>query len=310
MSHDHSHDHGPGGHSHGVGVETEPRWLAVALAINLVFMFGEVVAGILANSLALLSDAAHLLSDVAAIGLALFAIRLAKRPPSGRFTFGFKRGEILSAQINGAALVALAAVIALESVRRMIDPPDVEGGFVIVTGLVGAVANGAAAWALSRANRESLNVEGAFLHNLYDLYSSLAAAAAGVLVVTASFNEADGIAALTVAALMAVGGVRLLVQSGRVLMEGTPEGMDADEIGHALASHPGVIEVHDLHVWEVTSGFPALAAHVVVEPNSDCHAKRRELDKLLQDRFHITHTTLQVDHASRGGLLAIETRPD
>lgn len=306
MSHDHSH----GGHAHGVGAQTEPRWLVIALAINVAFFFGEVVAGILANSLALLSDAAHMLSDVGAIALALFAIRLAKRPPSGRFTFGFKRSEILSAQINGAALVALAAVIALESVRRIIDPPDVEGAFVIVTGLVGALANGAAAWALSRANRESMNVEGAFLHNLYDLYSSLAAAAAGALVLFASFNEADGIAALTVAALMAVGGVRLLAQSGRVLMEGTPQGMDAYEIGAALAAQPGVVEVHDLHVWEVTSGFPALAAHVVVEPDSDCHAKRRELDRLLHDRFEITHTTLQVDHASRGGLLAIEPRPD
>ena len=202
--------------------------------------------------------------------------------------------------------MALAAVIGLEAVRRIIEPPDVEGAFVIVTGLVGAVANGAAAWALARANRTSLNVEGAFLHNLYDLFSSLAAAAAGAAVVLVSFQEADGIAALTVAVLMTVGGVRLLRDSGRVLMEGTPVGMDAGEIGRALAAEPGVVEVHDLHVWEVTSGFPALAAHVVVEPDTDCHGARRALDRLLHDRFAIAHTTLQVDHATRGGLLEIE----
>lgn len=293
-----------------MGSATEPRWLVLALAINLAFFVAEVVAGILANSLALLSDAAHMLSDVAAIALALGAVALAKRPPSGRFTFGFKRSEILSAQINGVALVVLAAVIGVEAVRRIFDPPDVEGVFVVVTGLTGAAANGAAAWALSRANRESLNVEGAFLHNLYDLFSSLAAAAAGTLVLVGSFNEADGIAALTVAALMTIGGVRLLRDSGRVLMEGTPVGIDADEVGRALAAEPGVVEVHDLHVWEVTSGFPALAAHVVVDPGSDCHAKRRELDRLLHDRFEITHTTLQVDHATRGGLLEIERRPE
>jgi len=294
------------GHSHGVGTQTQQRWLVIALAINVAFLCAEVVAGILANSLALLSDAAHMLTDVAAIALALAAVALADRPPTGRFTFGLKRSEILSAQINGVALVALATVIGFEAIRRILEPPDVDGAFVVVTGLVGAVANGGAAWALARANRQSLNVEGAFLHNLYDLYSSLAAAAAGAAVLLWSFDQADGIAALTVAALMVVGGIRLLIDSGRVLMEGTPSGMDADQIGNALAGADGVVEVHDLHVWEVTSGFPALAAHVIVEPDADCHAKRRELDELLHDRFEIAHTTLQVDHATRGGLLNIE----
>lgn len=297
------------GHEHGVSREAEPRWLVVALVINLAFMAGEVVVGLIANSVALISDAAHMLTDAGAIGLALAAVRLAQRPASGRFTFGLKRGEILSAQLNGASLLVLAAVIGYASVGRLFSPPEVDGSFVIAAGLVGAGANGAAAWALARANRESLNVEGAFLHNLYDLFSSLAAALAGAVIVATGFNEADAIAALVVCALMVRAGWGLLRDSGRILLEGTPKGMDADEIGSALARQPGIVEVHDLHVWEVTSGFPALASHVLVEPGDDCHARRRELEQLLRDRFGIEHTTLQVDHRPDQRPLRIELTP-
>jgi cobalt-zinc-cadmium efflux system protein len=278
----------------------------VALAINVVLMVIEVVVGLLANSLALLSDAGHLLTDVGAIGLALFAVRLASRPPSGGFTFGLRRSEILSAQINGVTLLLLAGFIAFEAVGRMGSPPDVAGGSLIVVGLLGAAGNGAAAWALSRANRESLNVEGAYLHNLADLYSSLAAAAAGGVILATGFDEADGIAALTVAALMVYGGWGLLRDSGRVLLEAAPRGMDPAEVGRAMAAHPGIEQVHDLHVWEVTSGFPALSAHVLVASGADCHGKRREIQQLLRDRFEVEHTTLQVDHAPRSGPLEID----
>jgi cobalt-zinc-cadmium efflux system protein len=284
------------GHSHGVSEASEPRWLWVALAINLGFMAVEVVVGLLANSVALLSDAAHMLTDAAAIGLALVAVGLARRPASGSFTFGLKRSEILSAQLNGASLLLLAGIVGFESVRRVFDPPDVDGGFVIAVGLAGAVANGAAAVALARANRESLNVEGAFRHNLADLWSSIAAAGAGVVIVTTGFNQADGLAALAVCALMIYGGWGLLRDSGRVLLEGAPKGMDAEEVGNAMAAHPGVSEVHDLHLWEVTSGFPALSAHVLVPAGDDCHARRRELRDLLHERFGIDHATLQVEH--------------
>ena len=297
------------GHAHGVSREAKPGWLVVALAVNLVFMAGEVVVGLIANSVALISDAAHMLTDAGAIALALAAVRLAQRPPSGRYTFGFKRGEILSAQLNGASLLVLAAVIGWESIGRLFSPSEVEGSFVIVVGLVGAGANGVAAWALARANRASLNVEGAFLHNLYDLFSSLAAAVAGVVIVVAGFNEADPIAALVVCVLMVRAGWGLLRDSARVLMEGTPKGMDAEEIGQALAGHPGIREVHDLHVWEVTSGFPALAAHVLVPPGDDCHARRRELERLLAERFGIEHTTLQVDHMGDERPLQIAPAP-
>ncbi len=266
----------------------------------------EVVAGIAADSLALLSDAAHMLTDAAAIGLALVAARLAARPAAGRFTFGFGRAEILSAQLNGAALLALAGVIAWEAGQRIVDPPDVEGAIVIVVGLVGAVANVAAAWALSRAERRSLNVDGAMAHVITDLYASLAAAASGVLVLTTGVREFDGIAAIVVAALMVASGWRLLRDASAVLLEAAPEGVDPQLVGMAMASHPGVVEVHDLHVWEVTSGFPAVAAHVTVAPDDDCHGRRRELQAVLRERFDIRHTTLQIDHAAAPQILRLE----
>jgi cobalt-zinc-cadmium efflux system protein len=273
-------------------------------------MLVEVVGGLLASSLALLSDAAHMLTDAGAIGLALVATRLAARPAGGRFTFGFGRAEILSAQVNGAALLVLAGVIAIEAIRRMFDPPAVDGAFVVVVGLVGAVVNVAAAYALGRAERRSLNIEGARQHVLTDLYASLAAAAAGAVVLLASFDRADGIAALFVSALMLRSGWGLLRESGRVLLEAAPRGMDPQAIGEAMAREPGVVEVHDLHVWEVTSGFPALAAHVVVKPGDDCHAMRRRLQRVLEERFAIDHVTLQVDHATEvGRLLEIEREP-
>ena len=301
MAHDDHH-----GHSHAVSPAADRRWLGVALAIVLAFMVVEIVAGILADSLALLSDAAHMLTDAGAIALALVAARLAARPPKGVYTFGLGRAEILSAQVNGAALLVLAGVIAWEAGQRLVDPPDVEGVIVVVVGLTGAAANVAAAWALSRAERRSLNVEGARAHVLTDLYASLAAAASGVLVLTTGLGVFDGIAALVVAALMVSSGWRLLRDASRVLLEAAPQGIDPDQVGMALAAHPGVVEVHDLHVWEVTSGFPAVAAHVIVAPDDDCHARRRELQRLVGERFAIEHTTLQVDHASAPQILEIE----
>jgi cobalt-zinc-cadmium efflux system protein len=296
------HDHG---HTH---VHTDDaRRLSAALALILGLMAAEVLAGILASSLALLSDAAHMLTDAGAIALALVAARLAARPAAGRFTFGLGRAEILSAQVNGAALLVLAGVIAIEAIRRLVEPPDVDGAFVVVVGLVGAAVNVAAAWALGRAERRSLNVEGARQHVLTDLYASLGAALAGAVVLLTGFDRADGIAALFVALLMLRSGWALLRDSANVLLEGAPKGMDPDAIGRAMAAEPGVVEVHDLHVWEVTSGFPALAAHVLVKPGDDCHAARRRLQGVLGDRFGIGHVTLQVDHAPEAGrLLEIE----
>ena len=303
MAHDHAHHH------HGVSPAADRRWLIVALAVIVCFMAVEVAAGVVADSLALLSDAAHMLTDAAAVAVAVYAARLATRPAGGRFTFGLGRAEILSAQGNGATLLVLAGVIAVESVRRLWSPPDVDGALVLVVGLVGACANISAAAALGRAERRSLNVEGARAHVLTDLYASLGAAAAGAVVMLTGFDRADAIASLAVAALMLRSGWLLLRASGRVLLEGAPEGIDPQAVGRALAAQPGVVEVHDLHVWEVTSGFPALAAHVLVQPGDDCHGVRRQLQAMVAERFDIAHVTLQVDHAPAGDrLLDIEPR--
>ena len=300
-----AHGHGHH-HHHRVAADADRGPLRAALVLILAFMVVEIVAGILAGSLALLSDAAHMLTDAGALALALFAAGLAARPPTGRFTFGFGRAEILSAQLNGAVLLVLAGVIALEAVQRLSDPPDVEGLPVVLVGLAGAGVNVAAAWQLARAERRSLNVQGARAHILTDLYASLAAAAAGAAILLTGFREADGIAALVVAALMLASGWTLLRDAARVLLEGSPAGVSTEEVGTALARHPGIKEIHDLHVWEVTAGFPALAAHVLVAPGDDCHGLRRELEDLLEARFGIHHTTLQVEHESPDELLDIE----
>ncbi|MGI8781784.1 MAG: cation diffusion facilitator family transporter [Solirubrobacteraceae bacterium] len=303
-AHAHPQSHGHA-HTHAPAPDADRRWLSVALGLIGAFMAVEVVAGVLADSLALLSDAAHMLTDAGSLGLALVAARLAARPPGGRFTFGLGRAEILSAQVNGASLLVLAGVIAWEAVQRLGDPPAVDGAIVLVVGLAGAGVNVGAAWALSRAERRSLNVEGARAHVLADLYASLGAALAGLLVLTAGFERADVVVALLVAALMVRSAFSLLRQATRVLLEAAPPGVDPDAIGHALAAHPGVREVHDLHVWQVTSGFAALSAHVLVPPGEDCHARRAELERLLAERFGLEHTTLQVEHESGGALLDI-----
>lgn len=289
------------GHHHHVHTDAARR-LTVALVLILGFMAVEVAAGILASSLALLSDAAHMLTDAGAIGLALFAARLARRPARGGFTFGFRRAEILSAQLNGAALVALAVVIVWEGVRRLVNPPEVEGLLVLIVAVVGIAVNVAATLVLAGAERRSLNVEGAFQHVLTDLFAFVATAIAGAVVLITGFSRADGIAALLVAALMLRSGYGLLRDSGRVLLEAAPRDLDPEEIGTLLAAQNHVVEVHDLHVWEVTSGFPAISAHVTVRAGCDTQAHRRQLADLLTERFAISHSTLQVETRHEGPL--------
>ncbi|NUR46842.1 MAG: cation transporter [Hamadaea sp.] len=291
-----------------MSADADRRWLSVALALIGGFMAVEVVIGVIAQSLALISDAAHMLTDAASIVLALIAIRLAARPARGRYTYGLKRAEILSAQANGLSLVLLAGWLGYESVRRLLDPPEVHGWLVVSTALTGVAVNIAAAWAISKANRTSLNVEGAFQHILNDLYAFVATAIAGLIMVFTGFDRADGIATLVVVALMLKAGLGLLRDSGRVLLEAAPAGLQPEAIGDQLAGVPGVVEVHDLHVWAITSGQPALSAHVLVDPGRDCHAVRGQLENLLHEH-QISHTTLQVDHAT-GDLLTIGRQPD
>jgi cobalt-zinc-cadmium efflux system protein len=291
MAHDHAHGHG---HGHGHVREADGRALKWALTLIVGFMVAEVVAAVLSSSLALLSDAAHMLTDAAALALSLAVTRLASRPAAGAMTYGLGRAEILSAQANGITLLVLALVIVYDAIRRLASPPAVEGYTVIA----GVIVNLLAVRILAGGSGErSMNVEGSYRHILTDLYGFIATAVAGVVIVTTGFRRADPIASLIVSALMLHAAYGLLKASGRVFMEAAPAGLDPEEIGRVLAAEPGVVEVHDLHVWEVTSGFPALSAHVLVRAGSDCHALRRQLQQLVEQRFDVRHTTLQVDHA-------------
>jgi cobalt-zinc-cadmium efflux system protein len=284
-------------HAHTPSADADRRWLGAALALITAFMAAEVVVGIAANSLALLSDAAHMLTDAVAIALALIALRLARRPPGGGYTYGLKRAEILSAQANGITLLLLAVWLAYEAVDRMLHPGEVAGLPVVITAVVGIAVNLVVAGFIRRADRSSLNVRGAYLHILTDLAAFIATAIAGVVILTTGFRQADAIASLVVVALMAKAGVSLVRDSGRVLLEAAPAGLDPGEIGGRMAALDGVVEVHDLHVWEITSGSPALSAHILVTPARDCHSLRHELEAMLREHYNLTHTTLQLDHA-------------
>jgi cobalt-zinc-cadmium efflux system protein len=275
------------------------------LAVLLVFLIGEVVVALRAESLALLSDAGHLLSDVAALAAALWAMRLGMRPASGAWTFGWKRAEILSAAGNGVMLLVVAGLVTAEAVRRLITPSDVAGLPVVITAVVGVAVNVVVGFLLARAGRESLNVEGAFQHIVTDLYGFLGTAIAGVVVITTGFNRADPIASLVVVVLMVQAAWGLLRASGRVLLEAAPENIALDLVRDHLLTTPHVRDVHDLHVWTVSSSLPAVSAHVVVDDEcfSRANAPRLldELQACLVGHFDVEHSTLQLEPASHAG---------
>jgi cobalt-zinc-cadmium efflux system protein len=299
VTHSHHHD------AHG---NADARRLGAALGLIVLLMAAEIVAGVLAHSLALLADAAHMLTDAGALLLGLVVMRLVRRPAAGNLTFGLKRSEILSAQANGATLLVLAALIVYEAIHRLVTPPQPAGTVVLVVALAGIAVNLAATRLVAGADRESMNVRGAYLHLLTDLLAFVATAIAGLVILTTGFARADAIASLLVAAIMLRAAYGLLRDSGRVLLEAAPAGLDVAEIRDAITQHPNVQSVHDLHVWQVSSGFPALSAHVLVRPGDDCHAVRRALEQMLDERFAIDHTTLQVDHRREERLLSIGRR--
>ena len=297
MSHDHAgHDHGAAGHTHGVSADADGRYLTFAFLLIVGFMAFEVVAGILAHSLALLSDAAHMLTDAGALALSLVVLRYVRRSGGEALTYGRRRAEVLSGQANGAVLLVLGVILMYESIARLIRPPDVAGLAVTVVAAAGVVVNLLAAWVLAKADRRSLNIEGSFQHILTDLYAFIGTLIAGIVIVITGFDRADAIASLVVAVLMCRSGIDLQRQAIRVLLEGAPSGMLPKEVGLAMARGEDVKEVHDLHIWELAPGLPILTAHVLVAPDADCHAVRRALEQMLNERFKIVHTTLQVDH--------------
>lgn len=293
------------GHDHTR--EGSRRALVLALGITAAFTVVEVVGGLLTGSLALLADAVHMLSDNVALALALFAVWLAGRPATPARTYGYKRAEVLAALANGVALVALSIWIFYEAFRRLADPPDVLGGWMLGLGIVGVGVNVAAAVILSRARRGSLNVEAAFRHVLADLLGSFGVVVAATTILATGWLEADPLVSILIGLLVLASSWSILRDSTTILLEAAPSGIDTRAVGERLARAPGVVEVHDLHIWTITSGFPALSAHVLVGRGEDCHARRLELAGLLGDDFGIEHTTLQVDHVSdRGGLVELE----
>jgi cobalt-zinc-cadmium efflux system protein len=296
MPHAHEHTHR----------SANRRALTVALALTSGFMVAEVVGGLLTGSLALLADAGHMLSDAFSLALALFAVWLAGRPATPQRSFGYQRAEILAALANGLSLVAISVWIFVEAYRRLDDPPEVLAGWLLVIALVGLVVNVAAALVLRRGQGESLNVSAAMRHVLADLAGSVGVLVAALVILITGWRYADPLVSVLIGLLVLASAWPVLRDSIRILLEASPRGIDPDEVGRSMASLPGVKEVHDLHVWTITSGFPALSAHVLVGRGDDCHARRRDLEALLHDRFGIEHTTLQVDHEHDVELIELE----
>jgi len=292
-------------HAHVHDRAESRRALAIALALTAAYTVVEVVGGVYTGSLALLADAVHMLSDNLALALALAAAWLAGRPATPGRSYGYKRAEVLAALANGVLLVALSIWIFVAAIQRLADPPDVLGGWMLVIAVVGIAVNIAAGAVLYRSRAGSINVDAAFRHVLADLLGSFGVLAAAVVILTTGWLLADPIVGILIGILVLGSAWTILRDSSEILLEATPRGMDASEIGGRLAGAPGVVEVHDLHVWTITSGFTALSAHVLVRPGEDCHGRRRELERLLHDEFGIEHTTLQVDHAAEGGLVEI-----
>jgi cobalt-zinc-cadmium efflux system protein len=282
--------------------------MAVALTINLALVVAGVVGAIVFDSVALLADAGHVLSDAAAIGIGLFAAAIAARPARGRRTFGFGRTEILAALVNGVLLVAIAVLVFVEAIARLSDPPDVEGAGVLAIGVLGLAGNVAASVVLASGDRRDINLEAVLRHSAADALGSLGVVVAGAVVLATGWLYADPIAGLAIGVLILAGSWRLVREPVEVLLEAAPAGVDVDEIGRAMVAVPGVREVHDLHVWTVTSGFPALAAHVRTDPHEgDVDEVRRRVESVLHERFDIHHTTLQMTVEP---LLALETQRD
>ena len=269
----------------------------------------EAVGGVLTGSLAVLADAGHLLSDVGAIGLALFAAALAARPAGGRMTFGYQRSEILAALVNGLLLVGVAVAVGVAAIGRLGDPPAIDGLGVLALGVLGLVGNVAATVVLARGERDDINLEGVLRHSAADALGSLGVVLAGGFVLLGGSPVVDPLVGLAIAVLILLSSWRLIAEPVGVLMEAAPVGVDVEEAGAAICAEEGVRSVHDLHIWTVTSGFGALAAHVVVAPGCDRDLVRRRIELLLRERFGIDHTTLQMEEQASDALLSVENAP-
>ena len=284
----HSHDH--------AARHANRRKLAAALALTGAFTIAEVVGGLLTGSLALLADAGHMLSDTLSLTVALWAAWLAGRPATPARTFGYRRAEILAALFNGVTLVAIAIWIFIEAAGRFSDPPDVPGGWLLAIAVLGLLVNAAGFRILHGGAEPNLNVRAAARHVFADMLGSIGVIVAALIILTTGWALADPLVSVAIGALVLFSSYGVLSESVQVLLEGSPRDMDVTEVGAAMAAAEGIVEVHDLHVWTITSGFTALSAHIVVGRDEDCHSRRHELDELLAERFGIDHSTLQVEH--------------
>jgi len=281
----------------------------IALGINVAMFVVEAVGGALTGSLAVLADAGHLLSDVGAIGLGLFAAAVAARPAAGRMTFGYQRSEILAALVNGVLLVVVSVAIAIAAIGRLSDPPAIDGLGVLGLGLFGLLGNALAAVVLAGGDRADVNLEGVLRHSAADALGSLGVVVAGAVVLAGGPAAVDPVVSMLIAALILASSWRLIGEPLGVLMEAAPAGVDVEAAGAAICAEDGVRSVHDLHIWMVTSGFGALAAHVVVAPGCDRDLVRRRIELLLGEEFGIAHTTLQMEEEASQELLHVENAP-
>ncbi len=292
--HDDGHDEGSGhGHDHGLLWRSPARRLAIALALTTSFMFVEVVAGLMSRSLALLSDAGHMLTDAGALALALVAQNLAARERTGRRTFGYRRAEILAALINGTVLGVSAVWIIVEAVRRFSDPREILGAPMLVVAGLGLVINLIAAWLLAHGGHGNINTRAAAAHVASDAAGSVAAMIAAGLVLGFGWNIADPIASIVISLLILWGAWRLVRESVDVLMEGTPAGVDPKELEEVIRRAPGVASLHDLHVWCISDGFPVVTVHVVLDGSGHGTDVSRAVARRIQERFGIEHVTVQ-----------------
>lgn len=296
-------------HEHGHATADAGR-LRLGLVLVGAFLVAEVITGLLAHSVALLADAGHLLTDVAGLGAALVAARLSHRPARGQMTFGLRRLDVLAAQANGALLLVVGVVVGVEAISRLVHPADVDGWALVVVAGVGLVVNTVVTFVLAGGDRTSMNVTAALTHIRADALSSAVTVVAGVVVLTAGWRRADPGASLVVVAVLLVTGVRLLMQTGRVLLEAAPAGVDPDAVLASMTGDRRVASVHELHLWLITSGFPALSAHVLVRQGEDCHGVRADLESALDAAYGISHTTLQVEHAPDELLTISARQPD
>jgi cobalt-zinc-cadmium efflux system protein len=287
------HDHSA--HEHGTATSQNRRRLAVTLVLAGGYMVAEVVGGLLTNSLALLADAGHMLSDVAALGLSLFALWFASRPATPQRSYGYYRAEILAALVNGATLIAIAIFIIVEAYRRLRHPAEVQGALMMGIAAGGLVVNLIGLWILNAGKSESLNVRGAWLHVLTDALGSVGAIVAGLLIWLLGWDWIDPAVSVLIALLVVYSSWSLLQESVGVLMEWAPRGLDVDEVRNAMVAVHGVAAVHDLHVWTITSGMDALSAHVQAADGACSRALLKALRGQLHERFGIEHVTLQIE---------------